>query len=57
MFQNLISVYEGIPQEKVELEKYVATSPIITKEITEYQHQDSKPNRYYIKYSEDQEIL
>ena len=29
------------------------TSPIITKEITEYQHQDSKPNRYYIKYSEE----
>ena len=53
LFQNLISVYEGIPQEKVELEKYVATSPIITKEITEYQHQDSKPNRYYIKYSEE----
>ena len=53
LFLNLISIYENIPVEKIDIKKYIATSPIITKEILEYQNQNLSPNRQYFKKSED----
>ena len=53
LFQNLISVYEGIPKEKVELEKYITSSPIITKEIKEYKGIPQEVNQNYFEREEE----
>ena len=53
IFLNLISIYENIPIEKIDIKKYIDTSTIITEEILEYPDQILSPNKQYFQKSEE----